>query len=103
MKLSLLVVLSALALASAAPAGALSGFGVANLLRIGTATVDTTKSSTKNRTCQAASRRGSHSKDTAITGTPHNTAVVACEQPPRSGVTGPSLSQTAANVAAALG
>ena len=103
MKLSLLVVLTALALATAAPAEALSGDGVANLVHIGTATVDTTKSSAKNRTCQATSRRGSHAKGTAITGTPHNTAVVACEQPPRSGVTGPTLSQTAANVVAALG
>ncbi len=47
--------------------------------------------------------QGQDEGDSVVVGTARKTAVVACEQPPRSQVLGPGLKQSAANVLAALG
>ena len=92
------------ALAVAAPAGALSGYGVSpHLSASGAALAEKGKSDAKTHTCQAGHTRESVRAHSTIVGTARKTAVVACEQPPRSQLLGPALKQAAANVLAALG
>jgi hypothetical protein len=98
------VAVSIAALAVAAPAGALSGYGVApHLSASGPAITEKAKSDAKTHTCQAGHTRESVRAHSTIVGTARKTAVVACEQPPRSELLGPALKQAAANVLAALG
>jgi len=59
----------------------------------------------KTHTCQAGgSDRAATASRSAVIGTAHKTAVVACEQPPRSQLLDPqALDHAAANALAALG
>ena len=88
------------ALAAVAPAAALSGEGI-------TAKLDapgvSAKSSAKTHTCQAGDTKEKVKSHSAVIGSARKTAVVACEQPPRSELLGPGLKQAAANALAALG
>ena len=102
--LMLPIAASIVALSAAAPAGALSGYGVSpQLTASGLATTGQAKSDAKTHTCQAGHTKESVRAHSTIVGTARKTAVVACEQPPRSQLLGPALKQAAANVLAALG
>jgi hypothetical protein len=93
------------ALAVAAPAGALSGEGITATLtapKVTTAAA-AAKSTAKTHTCQAGDTREKAKAHSAIVGSARKTAVVACEQPPRSELLGPGLKQAATNALAALG
>jgi hypothetical protein len=91
-------------LAAASPAWALSGEGVSTTLTAARlSTVAGGKTEAKTHTCQAGDTKGKTKAHSAVVGTTRKTAVVACEQPPRSQVLGPGLKQSAANVLAALG
>ena len=98
--LMLLVAVLVAALAAVAPAGALSSEGI-------TAKLDapgvSAKSSARTHTCQAGDTKEKVKSHSAIVGGARKTAVVACEQPPRSELLGPGLKQAAANALAALG
>ena len=92
------------ALAAAAPAGALSGEGITTTLTApGLSTVAAGKTEAKTHTCQAGDTKQKVKAHSAVIGSARKTAVVACEQPPRSELIGPGLKQAAANVVAALG
>jgi hypothetical protein len=92
------------ALSSAAPAGAISGAGIPATLDVPKVTaVADGKSSAKTHTCQAGDTKEKVRARSAIAGSARKTAVVACEQPPRSQLLGPGLKQAAANVLSALG
>jgi hypothetical protein len=102
----LLVPLAALvvALAAVAPAGALSSEGITVKLNApGISTVAAGKSSARTHTCQAGDTKEKAKAHSAIVGSARKTAVVACEQPPRSELLGRGLKQAAANALAALG
>ena len=93
-----------LVLAAAAPAGALSGEGITVTLsapRLGATA--SARSTPKTHTCQAGDTKQKVKAHSAVIGNARKTAVVACEQPPRSELIGPGLKQAAANVVAALG
>jgi hypothetical protein len=91
-------------LVNVGPALALSGSGVTTKLTAPrVSTVADGKTETKTHTCQAGDTRDRTKAHSAVVGTARKTAVVACEQPPRSQVLGPGLKQSAANVLAALG
>jgi hypothetical protein len=103
MKLSpLLLAASMLALAIAAPASALSDYGASTALSI-SVTVDGAKSDAKTHTCQAGRSHVSAGARSTIVGNARKTAVVACEQPPRSEIVTPTLKQAAAAATAVLG
>jgi hypothetical protein len=92
------------ALAAVAPAGALSGEGItAKLSTPGLSTAAAGKSTARTHTCQAGNTREKAKAHSAIVGSARKTAVVACEQPPRSELLGSGLKQAAANALAALG
>jgi hypothetical protein len=102
----LLPLAGALALTAAAPAGALTSEGIpAKLVAPKAAAVTTGKSSStaKTHTCQAGDTKQKAKAGTTIVGGAKKTAVVACEQPPRSELLGAGLKQAAANALAALG
>jgi hypothetical protein len=101
-----LVPLAALvaALAAVAPAGALSGEGITVKLTVPTvSTAAAAKSTARTHTCQAGDTKEKAKAHSAIVGSARKTAVVACEQPPRSELLGSGLKQAAANALAALG
>jgi hypothetical protein len=92
------------ALAAVAPAGALSGEGItAKLTAPGVSSVAAGKATAKTHTCQAGDTKEKAKSHSAIVGSARKTAVVACEQPPRSELVGSGLKQAAANALAALG
>ena len=100
----MLPIAASIALATAAPAGALTGYGVSSHLAVSRlATGEQGKSDAKTHTCQAGHTKETVRAHSTIVGTARKTAVVACEQPPRSQLLGPALKQAAANVLAALG
>jgi hypothetical protein len=106
MNRSVMLPLAALvvALATVAPAGALSGEGITTKLDApGVSTAAAGRSTAKTHTCQAGDTREKGKSHSAIVGSARKTAVVACEQPPRSELLGPGLKQAAANVLAGLG
>jgi hypothetical protein len=91
-------------LAAVAPAAALSGEGItAKLAAPGVSAVAAGKSTAKTHTCQAGDTKEKARSHSALVGTARKTAVVACEQPPRSELLGSGLKQAAANALAALG
>lgn len=104
MNRSLLLPLAAsvASLAVAAPAGAFSGAGVTTTLTSSLTSVDAAKTA-RTHTCQAGDTKEKAKAHSALVGTARKTAVVACEQPPRSQLLGPGLKQSAANVLSALG
>jgi hypothetical protein len=92
------------ALAAVAPAGALSNEGITVKLNApGISTTASGKSTAKSHTCQAGDTKEKAKTHSAIVGSARKTAVVACEQPPRSELLGKGLAQAAANALAALG
>jgi hypothetical protein len=92
------------ALAVAAPAGALSSEGITVKLNApGISTPTTAKSTARTHTCQAGDTKEKTKAHSAIVGSARKSAVVACEQPPRSELLGKGLAQAAANALAALG
>ena len=100
-----LLALTVVALAVVAPAGALTGYGVAGQLHVtGVPTLTTTSKAEQQHTCQA---RSGHERATGKThklvGTAKNPAVVACEQPPRSTMLTQGLKQAGAAALATLG
>jgi hypothetical protein len=99
-----LIAATALALTVAAPAGAISGWGVSDTLRSRAvpAAATVTKKSEQAKTCQAGKRE----KTTAslkVVGGAKNPAVVACEQPPRSDLVTPALKSAAATILSGAG
>jgi len=101
-----LVVLAAFvaALAAVASAGALSSEGITvKLSAPGISTPAAGKSTARTHTCQAGDTKEKAKAHSAIVGSARKTAVVACEQPPRSELLGKGLAQAAANALAALG
>jgi hypothetical protein len=100
----LVLTATAFALVVAAPAGALTGYGVAGALHVSTLpTVAPTKPEQKH-TCQAKSgSKKSSGSSHALVGTVKKPTVVACEQPPRSEVLTQGLKQAGAAALAALG
>jgi hypothetical protein len=91
-------------LAAVAPAGALSGKGItAKLHAPAVSAVAPSKSTARTHTCQAGDTKEKARSHSAIVGSARKTAVVACEQPPRSELLGSGLKQAAANALAALG
>jgi hypothetical protein len=92
------------ALAAAGPAAGLSSEGISSALyakRI--ASSSASKSAAKTHTCQAGDTKEKARARSAIVGGARKTAVVACEQPPRSGLIGPGLKQAVASALATLG
>ena len=88
----------------AAPAEALSGEGITTTLTVAKVTTTAAgKSTAKTHTCQAGDTKEKAQAHSAVVGSARKTAVVACEQPPRSELLGPGLKQAAANALAALG
>jgi len=89
-------------LATAAPAGAFPGSGaVRSALNRGTLPgMSAASSNDATHTCQAGDRRRDTAKRSKIIGDSRKTAVVACEQPPRSSLLTPD--QVAKATAAAL-
>ena len=105
-RLLLMPLAAAVGLAATAPAGALTGEGItAKLVAPKNAAITAGKSSStaKTHTCQAGDTRQKARARTTIVGDAKKTAVVACEQPPRSQLIGAGLRQAAANAMAALG
>ena len=105
MKRSLVLPLAAglLALAAVAPAGALSGEGITASLSAPRVSSSAVKSTAKTHTCQAGDTKEKAKARSTIVGGAKKTAVVACEQPPRSELLGQGLKQAAASVLATLG
>jgi len=105
MRRSLLLPLAAalVALAAVAPAEALSGEGITASLNAPKLSASGVKPTSKTHTCQAGDTKEKTKAHSAIVGSAKKTAVVACEQPPRSELLGPGLKQAASNVLAALG
>ncbi len=100
----LLPVVTALALVIAAPAGALTSYGVAGRLHAGTLRTVTTSKAEQKHTCQAKSgHQQSTGKTQTLVGTVKKPSVVACEQPPRSEVLTQGLKQAGAAALATLG
>ena len=107
MPISRIVLLAAAAaLAGAAPAGAVTGFGLAGpLFRDGPVLTSKTGSNgERTHTCQAGSGKGNSTAKSRLIGDGRKPAVVACEQPPKSELlTSGQLKQAAANAVAAIG
>jgi hypothetical protein len=105
MRLPLLAA-TAMSLAVAAPAAAVSGFGVSSALRHEAAVTIAVTGSKKSatHTCQAGSnkREPAPAKSTVI-GSPRKYAVVACEQPPKSEVVTSGLKQASIAALATIG
>jgi hypothetical protein len=100
----LLLAVTAIALAIAAPAGALTGYGAAGPLRAATPPALTTSKAEQKHTCQAKSgHQQATGKTQALVGTVKKPAVVACEQPPRSQVITQGLKQAGAAALATFG
>jgi hypothetical protein len=94
-----LIAATALALAVAAPAGAITGWGVSSTLRaqVIPAAATTTAKGKQAKSCQAGKRE----KTTAslkLTGNAKNPTVVACEQPPKSDLVTPALKSASASI-----
>lgn len=102
MKQLALLAASAATLAAAAPAVAISGAPVSGALRP-PSVISATKTRAKGHTCQAGSAREKATAKARLFGDPRSTAVVACEQPPRSRISIPTLKQTAPNPLEAYG
>jgi hypothetical protein len=100
-----LIASTALALAVAAPAGALTGWGVSGTLRSPGAPASASVKSTSKaqHTCQAGDQRKGAKSKLKLTGSAHNTAVVACEQPPRSDLVTSGLKSSAATALNTVG
>jgi len=92
-----------LALAAVAPASALSGEGITGSLSASKVSSAAVKSTAKTHTCQAGDTKEMTKARSTIVGGAKKTAVVACEQPPRSELLGQGLKQAAASVLATLG
>jgi hypothetical protein len=99
-----LIAAAAFALAVAAPAGAITGWGVASTLRAQAVPTAATvgKGSKQAKTCQAGKREKS-SSSLRLVGGAKNAAVVACEQPPRSNLLTTGLKSSAATILASGG
>jgi hypothetical protein len=97
------VVLAGLALAFASPAGAFSGFGVAGALRAPGLAVHVSATTSSRDTCQVGASHDEKAGSASLTGTKRKPGVVACEQPPRSEVTGTALEQQGASALATVG
>ncbi len=89
-----------LALSAAGPAAAFPGGGIVNSLVRAQIRLDATKKDSA-RTCQAG-RKHETTKWTLV-GSTHKIAVVACEQPPRSQISTPSLKQLNTGAEATIG
>ena len=98
-----LLSLTVVALAVAAPAGALTGYGVAGQLHSATLKALTATRTDRTHTCQAQSGHQATGKNQTLVGTAKKPAVVACEQPPRSTVLTQGLKQAATAALATLG
>jgi hypothetical protein len=98
-----LLALTVVALAVAAPAGALTGYGVAGQLHRVTLPALTATKAERTHTCQAQSGHQSPGKKQTLVGTAKKPAVVACEQPPRSTMLTQGLKQAGAAALATLG
>ena len=98
-----LLALTVVALAVAAPAGALTGYGVAGQLHGVTLPALTATRAERTHTCQAQSGHQATGKKQTLVGTAKKPAVVACEQPPRSTVLTQGLKQAGAAALATLG
>ena len=94
---SLALVVTGLALAVASPAAAFSGFGVAGALRAPGLAVHVAATSSSRSTCQAGTGHDEKAGSSSLIGTQRKPGVVACEQPPRSEVTGTALEQQGAS------
>jgi hypothetical protein len=92
-----LVAVTAVALAVASPASALSGYPLSHVLHVSNLTVLKSKTQKAGHTCQAGRSQTRGGTD------PRNPPVVACEQPPRSQLGGPSLSKSLTSALAAFG
>ena len=100
----LVLAVTAVALAIAAPAGALTGYGAASQLHAATLPALTTSKAEQKHTCQAKSgHQQATGKTQTFVGTTKKPAVVACEQPPRSQVITQGLKQAGAAALATLG
>jgi hypothetical protein len=99
----LLPALTVLALAAAAPAGALTGYGSATALRLAVTTAAAKTSAEQKRTCQAKSGNQKSATSQTFVGTAKKPSVVACEQPPRSQLVTQGLKQAGAAALAAFG
>ena len=103
-RIPLLAVTAVAALAIAAPAGALTGYGAAGQLHGATLSGLTTSKAEQKHTCQAKSgHQQATGKTQTFVGTKKKPAVVACEQPPRSQVLTQGLKQAGAAALATLG
>jgi hypothetical protein len=92
-----------IALVTAAPAAAVTGYGVSEKLRPLHVSVPTTvKVSDRSKSCQAG--RGSTAKHTGLLGDSKRHAVVACEQPPKANTLSPdSVAKATAAALSVLG
>jgi hypothetical protein len=101
--LRLVVILTGLALGVASPAAAFSGSGVAGALRAPGLAVHVSATTSSRNTCQAGAGHDAKAGSSSLTGTRRKPGVVACEQPPRSEVTGTALEQQGASALATVG
>jgi hypothetical protein len=93
------------ALAVAAPAGAIPGGGLAGTLRPSglAGAAGATQAADKARSCQSASKRTSTHRS-GLLGDRRRPAVVACEQPPKSNLVPPdAIAKATAAALSALG
>jgi hypothetical protein len=98
-----LIAATALALAVAAPAGAITGWGVSETLRARVVpTAATVTKSRQAKTCQAGKREKTRAS-LKVVGNAKNPAVVACEQPPRSDLVTPALKSASATILSGAG
>jgi hypothetical protein len=95
-----LLAVTAIALAAAAPAAALSSYPLLGGLHSTALTV--AKSKESKHTCQAGRDQTKASGKTTIADR-HTIPVVACEQPPRSQIVLPGLKQATASALALFG
>ena len=95
-----LIALTAIALAVAAPASALSGYPL--LAGLHSTTLTVAKAKGTKHTCQAGRDPAKGSAKSTLADR-HTIPVVACEQPPRSEIVLPSLKQAAASALAIFG
>jgi hypothetical protein len=91
------------ALAAAAPAGALTGYGSSSALRVTVAQATARSGTEQKRTCQAKSGNKKTAKAQTFVGTAKKPSVVACEQPPRSQLVTQGLKQAGAAALATFG
>jgi hypothetical protein len=95
-----LIAVTAIALAAAAPAAALSGYPL--LAGRHSTTLTAAKAKYTKHTCQAGRDPAKASAKTSIADR-HTIPVVACEQPPRSEIVLPSLKQATASALSIFG